>query len=701
MSRISLLPGQRFEHENKIYEIQKLLYENKVSTVDLTYNRERIFDYSEIVNALFKGNLRFEVYGKNTKAEENKHVTTKFLVSDFTAIDEHYRNIAIERLEIIKPLLNSKKRKNDVVDRIDLVQNPKIDNLKHYAGKRLSVSTIYNWIKAYESSGDIRSLVPTYGIKGYHKKSRLPEDVDKIIAAVISSHYLTKQKNDMSVVHQEVKAQIFLKNQSREEGEKLIAPCYATIRNKIQSLDPYLVDSIRYGKYYADQKYKVATGEKRKKATRPLEVVHIDHTPLDIFVVDEEDRLPIGRPFLTFAIDEATDYPLGFSLSFTNPSYETVAECIYNAVIPKMYMKDKYPEIRFEWLAWGLPETILVDNGKEFKSKHLEEAALQLGIHINFARPRKGEDKSEVERYFGTIKNFIHQLPGTTFSNIIDRGEYNSLSNAVISLQALEQILHLIMVSESQKPDSKLRFDSQPNTPLQRWLKACENFPPSLPHAKEELWPILGAVDYRTIGRSGIQFHELTYTSPELAKLRMKLGNHNEKLKIKYHPGDISRIYVWNPFMNEYIEIYCRLKDYANGLSLWKHNIIVQYLRKKYNEISDQNFLLGRNEIQEIVNNEWFKSGKRKKSRQALARLKETELDVFKQLRDDISKQSNDGELPLPDEIQVQAVEVVGNSVVEILEYENRRDNSKRNHNRSQVADRGEDWGDLDTDDFS
>ncbi|WP_437412692.1 hypothetical protein [Sinorhizobium meliloti] len=38
-------------------------------------------------------------------------------------------------------------------------------------------------------------------------------------------------------------------------------------------------------------------------ASRPLQVVQVDHTKADIFVVDEETRQPIGRPWLTLAMD--------------------------------------------------------------------------------------------------------------------------------------------------------------------------------------------------------------------------------------------------------------------------------------------------------------------------------------------------------------------------------------------------------------
>jgi len=41
-------------------------------------------------------------------------------------------------------------------------------------------------------------------------------------------------------------------------------------------------------------------------ATRPLEVVQMDHTQVDVIVVDEQSRRPIGRPWITLAIDMFT-----------------------------------------------------------------------------------------------------------------------------------------------------------------------------------------------------------------------------------------------------------------------------------------------------------------------------------------------------------------------------------------------------------
>jgi putative transposase len=51
-----------------------------------------------------------------------------------------------------------------------------------------------------------------------------------------------------------------------------------------------------------------------------LEVVQIDHTPIDVLVVDEWERQPLGRPWLTLAIDVASRFVTGFQVSLDRPS---------------------------------------------------------------------------------------------------------------------------------------------------------------------------------------------------------------------------------------------------------------------------------------------------------------------------------------------------------------------------------------------
>lgn len=68
---------------------------------------------------------------------------------------------------------------------------------------------------------------------------------------------------------------------------------------------------------------------------RPLEVVQIDHTLADIILVDQVERKPLARPWLTLAIDVTTRVVLGAYVSFDAPSVLSIGLCLDHCVRPK------------------------------------------------------------------------------------------------------------------------------------------------------------------------------------------------------------------------------------------------------------------------------------------------------------------------------------------------------------------------------
>ena len=63
-------------------------------------------------------------------------------------------------------------------------------------------------------------------------------------------------------------------------------------------------------------------------ADYPLAVVQIDHTPADIILVDDQHRLPLGRPWITLAMDINTRMVVGYFLSFDPPSETSLSMCV-------------------------------------------------------------------------------------------------------------------------------------------------------------------------------------------------------------------------------------------------------------------------------------------------------------------------------------------------------------------------------------
>ena len=71
----------------------------------------------------------------------------------------------------------------------------------------------------------------------------------------------------------------------------------------------------------------------RYEVDAPMSVWQIDHTLLDVIIVSELDRVPIGRPWGTFIIDVASRVMAGYYLSLDPPSSLSVARALTMAVI--------------------------------------------------------------------------------------------------------------------------------------------------------------------------------------------------------------------------------------------------------------------------------------------------------------------------------------------------------------------------------
>src|SRR6202166_2188906 len=95
-----------------------------------------------------------------------------------------------------------------------------------------------------------------------------------------------------------------------------------------------------------------------------------------------------ARPSLSLAIDVATRSVLGFHLGLEAPSALAVALCIEHAVLPKL-PSAAAPETDTSWDMFGMPKTILVDNGSEFHGEALTRGCAEYGIALTY-RPLRG-----------------------------------------------------------------------------------------------------------------------------------------------------------------------------------------------------------------------------------------------------------------------------------------------------------------------
>lgn len=135
-----------------------------------------------------------------------------------------------------------------------------------------------------------------------------------------------------------------------------------------------------------------------------------DHTRVDVLLVDKYGKV-LDRPWLTTVIDTYSRCIMGFHLGYDAPSSQIVALALRHAILPKQYGSEY--GLHEEWGTYGLPEHFYTDGGKDFRSHHLNQIAVQLRFVCHLRdRPSEG---GIVERPFKTFNTELFStLPGYT-----------------------------------------------------------------------------------------------------------------------------------------------------------------------------------------------------------------------------------------------------------------------------------------------
>jgi putative transposase len=427
----------------------------------------------------------------------------------------------------------------------------------------LSMRQVYYLIKRFRASdGLVTDLVPRErgGGKG---KSRIASEVGKVISDVIDTLYLGRQKRSEAAIVREVRM--------RCKNAGYSVPARGTIRARIRQLDPIVVTQSRYG-FDATRSLRPAAG-KAPEPKHPMEVVQIDHSPMDVIVVEETSREPIGRPHLTLAIDTFTRCIVGMLLTFEAPSATSVGLCLAHTVVDKSVWLERLG-LDMEWPMHAKPELIHLDNGPEFHSDALKRGCEQHNINRDYRPKQQPHFGGIIERVIGTAMTKAHELPGTTFSSTQERGKYDSEATAILTLRELEKWLTLAIGTYHESYHSSLW-----GTPAALWKKSiesCKLF--GVKNGKAFLVDFLPVIQ-RTITRTGFRLDHINYyadvLNPWIAR-RHSL----EKFIIRRDPRDISRVWVLDPISKEYFEIPYR--SYSNpSVTLWEHRKAVEKLRER------------------------------------------------------------------------------------------------------------------------
>lgn len=491
--------------------------------------------------------------------------------SELTLIPEEDWQEANRRYQIIHPLLTANKRTSAMVkEAAETAQTHPV--------------TIYRWIKTFERTGKVSSLVPA-DKNGGRGQSRLPDEIEKIIQTTIEDEYLSQSKKSISKTIREIERLC--------RNANLKVPHANTVRNRIAALTDERKIAGRNGGRAAREKYAPAVLS-FPGADYPLSVVQIDHTELDIMIVDEVDREAICRPWITLAIDVYSRMILGFFLALEEPSAMSVGMCLSRAILPKDDLLSKMG-ITIPWNCWGIPATVHADNGRDFRGEMLRRACQEYGIDLVWRPVGRPHFGGHIERLMRTFNKEIHDLPGTTFSNPALRGDYDSEKNAVFTLPELEKwitryitgVYHqkyreILMMSPLKKYERGLLGDG---------MKKGRGLPPKITDAERLTFDFMPHFE-RTVQRSyGVDIDNITYYSdvlrPFIGATDDEDARFSKKFIFRRDPRNIREIYFYHPELKRYYAIPYRNTAHP-PISIWE----LQAIRRRLQE-------LGRKEIDE------------------------------------------------------------------------------------------------------
>jgi putative transposase len=480
-------------------------------------------------------------------------VRTSKVQSAHSASDEDWAE-AVRREAAIRPL----------------VEAPRLGRLAVQAAAKslgLSVPRIYWLVRAFRDRPVTASMLPRPPgpAAGWR---RLAPAVEAQVEMTVDAIYLKPERPTVKRLLGQLRQECVTAGLKPPSMKELRARVTArSLRERIKN---------REGAAVAGDRFRLVKPGLRTE--RPLQIVQIDHTKVDIMLVDDATRACIGRPWLTLVLDVHTRMVAGLTLSLDPPSAAGTALALTQAVLPKAgWLTDR--AIGLAWPTQALPELIHVDNGAEFHSRAFERGCQQHGIRIEYRPPATPRFGGHIERLMGTLMGRIHAVPGTTFSGVAARGDYASEARAVLSFREFERIL----VLEVLGPYHNEVHTALGRPPAAVWREGTADLTLRAPADAEALLLDFLPFEERTVRRDGVRLFNVLYQDGALAHL---VDDGGGRPRVKYDPRDLSAVFVELP-TGDHIRV-----PYADigrpAVTLWEHRLATKRLREEGRRTVDE-----------------------------------------------------------------------------------------------------------------
>lgn len=310
--------------------------------------------------------------------------------------------------------------------------NQRYQILKEFRSGKFSSNyserTLRRWEKSFKEAQKLYGngflgLLPKKKNRG-NRVPKIESKVETLIKEVISNYYLSNKQMNMRTTYNILEEDCVRNNVS--------CPSYVTFTKHIANISSHTSAFHRKGKRaaYQFQHWHLEINTP-KHGDRPFEIGHIDHTELDVeLVINDGNKKITYRPYLTLLVDAFSRCILAHYLTFDPPSFRS------NMMILRECVRKHN----------RLPQSIVVDGGKEFHSTYFESLLAQFEVIKKVRPPAEARFGSVIERIFGTTNTkFIHNLQGNTQLTkefrIVTKS-VNPKNNALWTLPQLDEIFY-------------------------------------------------------------------------------------------------------------------------------------------------------------------------------------------------------------------------------------------------------------------
>lgn len=439
---------------------------------------------------------------------------------------------------------------------------------------KVSARTLQRWAERQKvalanGANEVLALVPRTAARG-NRTARLSEQQQMLMDEVIDQHWRNHRAINYKACHR------VLKDACNAAGIK--APSYPTLIDHIKALETPQDLRARHGKrmaYQMGEFVDVLYADTPVHGSRPFQYVHIDHTQLDIELISRETGKPLGRPWLSLAVDSWSRRIVAFYLTYDPPSYHSVM----------MVMRDMVR--RFN----RFPEFVVVDNGRDFMSEAFESFLQVMGVHLRFRPPGRPRHGSVLERLFGRVHSeYVHNLAGNTKATKNVRmvtGKHLPVNFAEWTLESMyfglehwatdyyDQETHPVLGVSPR--DAFMCGLQESGTRPQRQVLFNQDFLiATCPPADRQ--------GVRLVNRqTGVKVNNMHYWHPEFRDPRIA----GQKLPVRYDPWDAASVYV--RVKDVWLQAICRsLTGLGQLTELERRALTEEYTHRCNAEVNDE-----------------------------------------------------------------------------------------------------------------